>query len=214
MGRARSCWTVSRGSISTAGVLLLCLAPGVVRGQQQERLTEQRVRALTRQAETEARGEATDLVLALDRRVRERWGDFESFPISIVKREDLLVTLTTPYMGYRLALADHLKMRRPLRAVPWIDAAVIAVTPERISGTDIQSVVVSREGRAVPALSSRLRPMTFTNGSGETAVMHAGELYFPMSAFAPGALVTIAAGPLEGEPFVYTLTASQLQLLK
>jgi hypothetical protein len=154
------------------------------------------------------------LVLALDRRVRERWGEFESFPISIVRREDVLVTLSTPYMSYRLALADHLRMRRPLDKVPWTDAAVVTVSPERIGGPDILSVTVTREGREVPALRSRLRAMTFSNGNGETGVMHAGELHYPMSAFAPGSPVTVTARPQEGEPFVYTLSAPELRTLK
>jgi hypothetical protein len=38
------------------------------------------------------------MLLALDRRFRARWGDFESFPVSIVRREDLTITLSTPYL--------------------------------------------------------------------------------------------------------------------
>jgi hypothetical protein len=198
----------------TAGLFLLWLVPAVAGSQPGERLTEQRVRALTRQSAADARGDATKLVLSLDRRVRERWGDFESFPISIVRREDVLVTLTTPYMAYRLAVADHLRLRRPLRDVPWTDAAVVVVSPERIGGPDIQTVAVSRDGREVPPLRDRLRPMTFTNGNGETSVMHAGEVQFPMAAFAPGSLVTVSARRLEGGPFLYTFSASELQALK
>jgi len=188
--------------------------PAAVGSQPGERLTEGRVRELARRSEAQARGDATELVLLLDRRVRERWGDFESFPISIVRREDLLVTLTTPYMGYRLAVADHLRTRRSLGTIPWIDAATVTVSPARIGGPDIQDVAVSRDGREVPPLLNRLRPMTFTNGNGETGVMHAGEVRFPMSAFVPGAVVAVAARPREGAPFVYTFTASELETLK
>jgi hypothetical protein len=56
--------------------------------------------------------------------------------------------------------------------------------------------------------------MTFTNGAGDTAVMHAGEVRFPMSAFVPGATVTVSAIPRTGEPFAVTLDDSQLQTLK
>jgi hypothetical protein len=198
----------------TAALFLLWLIPAAGDSQPGEPLTEQRVRALTRQAEAEARGDSTTLVLALDRRVRERWGEFESFPISIVKREDVLITLTTPYMAYRLAVTEYLRMRRPLDHVQWTDAAVVAVSPERIGGPDIQSVVVSRDSREVVPLRNRLRPMTFTNGNGETGVMHAGELHYPMSAFAPGSPVTVTALRRDGEPFVYVLSASELLALK
>jgi hypothetical protein len=214
MVHSRSCLRSPLNAARTAGLFLLWLLPAAVDSRPSERVTEQRVRALTRQAAAEARGDSTTLVLALDRRVRERWGQFESFPISIVRREDVLVTLTTPYMAYRLALAEHLRMRRPLAEVPWTDAAVVAVSPERIGGPDIQSVAVSRDGREVPPLGNRLRPMTFTNGNGETAVMHAGELRYSMSAFAPGPLVTITARCQQGEPFVYAFSRWELQTLK
>ena len=197
-----------------AGFLLLWLTPSALDSQPREALTERHIRTLTRQSDSEAKGDSTMLVLALDRRVREQWGEFESFPLSIVRREDVLVTLTTPYMAYRQALAQYLQIHRPLNEVPWSEAAVIAVSPARIGGPDIRIVEVARDGRNVAPLRSRLRPMTFTNGNGETGVMHAGELHYSMSAFAPGSLVTITARPQEGEPFVYTLSRSELQTLK
>jgi hypothetical protein len=66
--------------------------------QKKEPMTAARVRALTREAAAEARGDKNEMVLALDRRFRARWGDFESFPVSIVRREDLTITLSTPYL--------------------------------------------------------------------------------------------------------------------
>jgi hypothetical protein len=69
------------------------------------------VRMLTRQAQSEAKGDHNAVVLALDKRVRAGWGDFESFPVSIVRRQDITISLATPYMSYRSALIAHLRMR-------------------------------------------------------------------------------------------------------
>ena len=177
-------------------------------------MTAARVRALTREAAAEARGDKNGVVLALDRRFRARWGDFESFPVSIVRREDLSITLATPYMTYRRAVADHLWVGSSLAGIPWIDAGVVTVSPDRIDAPDITHVVVERDGNAVPPLESLPRAMSFTNGSGESAVIHAGDVRFPMSAFAPGASVTLTAAPDAGASFVFTLDASLLQTLK
>jgi hypothetical protein len=44
--------------------------------------------------------------------------------------------------------------------------------------------------------------------------MHAGDVHYPMSAFEPGSPVTVTARAQAGEPFVYTLSRSELQTLK
>ena len=130
--------------------------------------------------------------------MRARWGDFESFPISIVRQETLSVVLTTPFLRYRRTLTEYLKIDRPLADIPWIDGVVVSVEPLRIDAPDITAVVIERGGRPVPPVESRLRLMTFTNGSGEQAAIHAGEVRFPLSAVAPGAQVTVSVVPAAG----------------
>jgi hypothetical protein len=90
----------------------------------------------------------------------------------------------------------------------------VSVSPERIEAPDITRVGVARDGREIPPIVNRLRPMQFTNGSGDTASLHAGEVQFPMTAFAPGATVTVTVAPSTGNPFVLTLENSQLQQLR
>jgi hypothetical protein len=194
--------------------LVAVAAPIGLHAQKREPMTAARVRTLTREAQAEARGDKNEIVLALDRRFRARWGDFESFPVSIVRREDLSIILSTPYMTYRRALADHLRMGHSVAGIPWIEAGVVTVSPGHIDAPDITHVIVERDGKAVPPLESLLKAMSFTNGSGESAVIHAGDVRFPMSAFAPGASVTLTAVPDAGASFVFTLDASLLQTLK
>ena len=169
---------------------------------------------MTRDAQAEGKGDSSAIVLALDKRVRARWGDFETFPVSIVRRQDLTVYLATPYMSYRRAVIEHLRMREALTAVPWTDAAVISVSPERIDAPDVTAVAVTRDGREVKPLRSQLRPMQFSDGSGKSASLHAGEVHFPMAAFSAGGVVSVRVSSASGEPFVVTLQDDQLQQLK
>src|SRR5262245_32116762 len=111
--------TLAIGAIALLGVATLLgkaltqrsvwqLLSPLVSAQTRELMAEARVRELVRQAAREAKGDPTETVLRLDRRVRDRWGDFESFPLSIVRNDDLLVTLTAPYLSFRNSLVDML----------------------------------------------------------------------------------------------------------
>ena len=196
-------------------MLLIVAALSVaVAGQSTAPPTSARVRALAKEAESRAKGDPNVLVLALDKRFREIWGDFESFPISIIRRDDILITLTTPYMGYRRALVEHLRMRRGIAEVPWVDAAIVSVGLNRVDAPDILEVVVERDGKRIPPIANGLKPMSFQNGNGQSAVLHAGDVSFPMSAFAPGATVIVAAVPASGSRISLTFEPSQLQELK
>jgi hypothetical protein len=214
--RRRSSLTLS-GFLATA---LLVNGVPPVRGQGRgagpgpEPLTFGSIRELAVQARTAARGDKNEIVLSLDDRVRSRWGDFETYPVPIVKREDLRVDLTTPYMTYRLTLVTYLLSDRPVDAVPWTAGAVVHVEPTRIDAPDIIRIVVERGGRAVTPLEDRLRPASFSDGSGGQAVIHAGEVRFPLAAFAPGASVTIRAVPATGDAFAATLDDARLAILR
>ena len=182
--------------------------------QPADRMTGPEIRALTKDAQSAARGDKDEMVLRLDARVRARWGDFESFPISIVRREDIRIILSAPYMTYRRTLAEYLRINRPIADVPWIDAVAIVIDPMRIDAPDIVRVIVERGGQDIRPTEDLLRPMTFANGNGGQAVLHAGEVRFPVTAFAAGAPVTVTAIPAAGSPFVATLSDAQLQTLK
>jgi hypothetical protein len=177
-------------------------------------MTGARVQAFARQARTEARGDATTLVLALDRHVRETWGEFESFPLSIVRREDLLVTLSAPYMAYRRAVVDVLRTNRPVEDAVWVDATVVTVSPERLGAPDLVAIVLTRDGREVAPLKNLLRPMTFADGGGKQSILHAGDVHFPSPAFGPGSVVVLTLRPQNGEPFVYRFSDVELSTLR
>jgi hypothetical protein len=182
--------------------------------QTRDMMSEARVRDFVRQAARDAKGDPTEIVLALDRRVRERWGDFETFPLTIVQSEDLLVSVTAPFMSFRNSLVDLLRSGRPLDRAVWAGAVTIAVAPRRLGAADIESVIVSRNDRSVPPIKNALRPMRFSSGTGEEGVLHAGEIGFPPSAFSPGADVVLRLIARGATPIVHPFTDSELSTLK
>lgn len=196
-------------------VLTLCaLIARQAAAQSHEPLTEARVRALARQASRESRGDPTELVLALDRRVRAQWGDFESFPLSVVRNDDLLVTVSAPYMSFRRSLVDVLRSGRPIEQAVWTSTVVIEISPRRLGAPDLASVILSRDGQTVTPVRSTLRPMTFSNGAGEEGMIHAGEVQFAPSAFLPGAPVLLTLAPTGSPSIVYTFDDAELATLR
>jgi hypothetical protein len=183
-------------------------------GQSAEPITEAPLRALARQASRDSKGDPTELILGLDRRVRERWGDFESFPLSIVREPDLLVTVSAPYMSFRRSVVDVLRSGRSIDKATWAGAVVVAITPRGLAAPDIELVTVARNGRPVPPIRSALRPMTFSNGTGDEGVIHAGEVHFAASVVSPGAAVVLTLVPRDRAPIVYTFTDAELGTLR
>jgi hypothetical protein len=203
---------VNRRSRFVSVLFAVLMAP--LLAQPREVIQESSVREMAGQAAREAKGDATELVLALDRRVRGRWGDFESFPVSIVRSDDLLVSLTAPYMSFRNSVIDMLRTGRPINRAVWVNAVIVAVTPQRLGGPDIESVVVSRNGRPVEPVKSSLRPMRFSSGTGEEGVLHAGDISFPTATFSTGARVAVTLTPHLSDPIVRTFTDYELSTLK
>lgn len=185
-----------------------------ISAQRAEPMTAARIRALTNDVRKAARGDKNELVIALDDRVRARWGDFETFPISLLRRDDLRITLSAPYLMYRRTLVEYLRIDRPITTVPWVDAAIITVEPSRIDAPDITQILVKRSEQDVQPSANLLRPMTFADGNGRQSIIHAGEVRFALSAFAPGAVVMVKAVPQSGEPFVAALDDAQLRTMK
>ena len=200
--------------LRASALLLAIVVPLVARAQPAGPMTESQIRTLARAVQSARHTDKTDFVLDLDARVRARWGDFETFPISIVREERLSVVLTTPFLRFRQSLAESLKIDRPFAEIPWTEGVVVSVEPLRVDAPDITAVMIDRGGQKMPPIESRLRPMTFANGNGEQATIHAGDVRFPLSAVAPGARVAISVVPAAGAAMVVALDEAQLQLLK
>lgn len=185
-----------------------------IRAQARVPVSESQVRSFARDAARRSKEDPTELVLALDERVRARYGDFEPFPLSIVRSQDLQVTLTAPYMAYRRSLIDLLRTRRPIDGVRWVGNVVVSVEPLRLDAPDVEDVKLMRNGSAVQPLGNTLKAMTFSNGSGEQRAVHAGTVLYAVTAFEPGAEVVLHLLPRDLEPLTYAFTAAELTTLR
>ena len=178
-------------------------------------ITEAEIRAVTKEAESEGRGDPDAVLGVLDKKVQAQWGEFELLPIAIVGREDISLYLTTPYMVYRQGVADSLRQKQPTSTVPWSTDAILSLSTMEIGAPDIGKIVVQRDGKEIPPVKNLLRQMDFTLPTGQSSIAHTGEVHFAMSAFAPGATVVITAVPAaNSEMFTLTLKESQLERLK
>jgi len=193
---------------------LIGSAAAFASAQTRDAVSESQVRGWVRQAARDRRGDPNEIVLEIDRHVRERWGDFESFPLTIVQDEDLLVTVAAPYMLFRTSLVDMLRSGRPVGQAVWTRMVVVAITPQRLSAVDIELVALSRDGRALPPLRQSLRPMRFSSGTGEERMIHAGEVGFAPAAFSPGGDVVLTLTPRGGPPIVHAFSEDELGTLK
>jgi hypothetical protein len=220
-------WSALRRAVAqlAAAIVLLGLTTNVqqkafellwpsVCAQTREVVSEARVRGFVRQAAREARNDPTETILDLDRRVRDRWGDFESFPLSIVRSEDLLVAVTPPYLAFRNSLVDMLRSGRSISQAVWTNTVAVTITPRRLGAPDIDSVVVTRNNQIVAPTRTALRPMRFSSGTGEEGVLHAGEIGFPPSAFAPGGAVVMTLTPHDAAPIIHAFSDDELETMK
>jgi hypothetical protein len=182
--------------------------------QTREVMSEARVRDFVRQAVREAKNDPTETILDLDRRVRDRWGDFESFPLSILRNEDLLVAVTAPYLSFRNSLVDMLRSGRSISQAVWTNMVTVTITPRRLGAPDIDSVVVMRNTQTVAPTRNALRPMRFLSGTGEEGVLHAGDVGFAPSAFAPGGAVVMTLTRRDADSIVHVFSDDELNTLK
>jgi hypothetical protein len=98
--------------------------------------------------------------------------------------------------------------------VPIPPGFVVQVEPQQIDAADIIKLVVQRDGVAVAPLSGKLEPRSLKTRMGAERVIHAGTLFFPCSAFAAGATVTITAIPESGANIVTRVTSEDLSFMR
>jgi hypothetical protein len=72
------------------------------------------------------------------------------------------------------------------------------VSPSRIDAPDIVKIVVERDGKVVAPRLSELKPTVLTTRMGAKALLHAGTIIYPCSAFDPDAAVRVIAIPEAG----------------
>lgn len=153
-------------------------------------------------------------VAVLDGLVKARWGAFDPYPIQLNTSAGLSAVAIPPYLAYRNAVSERLRKMEPTNAIPFVPVVRVSVTPTAATAPDVIKVVVVRNGQTVQPIGSTLVAREFRNNFGATAMLHGGEVAFPLEAFAPGGLVVISLIPEAGENMVTPLKVEWLSRFK
>jgi hypothetical protein len=153
----------------------------------------------------------SDFARALDRAVGidTKFADAHR-ETTVFSDNGLSIALEMPYQGYRFGMLEALRKRDPVDAVSVPTFGAIVVSPSTIDAPDIVKLVLERDGKVVPPIVNLLEPSTMTTRLGVKAVLHAGLVTYPCSAFDPDATVRVIAIPAYGENIEVRLPFDEL----
>lgn len=128
--------------------------------------------------------------------------------------EELSVIAFWPYDTFRTSLLEAIRKKEPISTGIVPLGVRIVVSPSRIDAPDIEKIVVERDGKTISPIATTLRSTELATRLGAKRMIHAGEVTYACSAFAPGAFVTVTAIPTAGENLVKIVADETLTKLK
>ena len=155
--------------------------------------------------------DADEFIRQLDEAVRGDLPTLDTGRLIVTNSDAIHIAVMFPYAAYRVLLREALRKRESLDTVPVPSGIAVVVSPMQISAPDIIKVIVERDGRTMTPLENRLQPTPMTTPLGAKAIVHAGIVIYPCSAFAAGAGdVTVTAIPESGSNFVQAFASDTL----
>jgi hypothetical protein len=138
---------------------------------------------------------------ALDKAVGVDTAEISRSPFLIVHQTKALTIFAgSPYAAFR----DAIRRREAPDAIAVPPGFFVSVSPSQVDSPDIMKIVVERDGKEVEPVVNLLQVETFRTSGGGEKRLHAGELVYNCSAFAPGATITVTAIPETGSNIVAT----------
>lgn len=137
-----------------------------------------------------------------------------SGPLTVHETDALKIFVSGPVALFEIKAAERVRKFEPLGKVAWQDNVLILVAPSMIDSPDIERVVLQRNGVTVPPISSTLVAHELVSRMGAKALIHSGEIYYPLSAFAPGQTVKLTAVPASGTNIVKVFTDAELRRIQ
>src|ERR1044072_3563494 len=180
------------------GAAVSVVSMSLLGAQAPEPITQDALREITATAVNAGGGDLGKTMNAFDKAVKAKWGSLDEYPIPLLVTEAIKAAIITPYGSFRSDLREHLRKLEPTDGVKYPDDVVIAIVPEQIVAPDIEKVVVQRDGAIVEPTENQLEPHEVKNRLGATTPLHAGQVGYPRSAFAPGANVVVTLVPAAG----------------
>ena len=180
------------------------------------RLTAAQVAELTKVARASTKDDKAFLK-SLDAAVKGTDRRLETGLVSVsvnVGADQIGIALLSPYARYRLMIESALRKMDPIERITLEPEFSIVVSPTRIDSLDIEKIVVQRDGVTIEPTSNQLKVEELTSRIGAKVALHAGEVRYPCTAFAPVGTVTITAIPRVGKNITKTLKPDDLAALK
>jgi hypothetical protein len=133
--------------------------------------------------------------------------------VSLVSTEQLSAIALGPVARMHLEAREAVRKFEVFSPAPWANAMDIEISPLQIDSPDIEKIILQRNGVAVAQLQSTLAPRELTTRMGAKATLHAGRVRYPVTAFDPGAgvTVTIIFIPASGTNIVKTFGSIALR---
>ncbi len=128
----------------------------------------------------------------------------------LAERDGAGVSVQFPSRIYRFMVMEAMRKREPLDTISVPSVVTVFVETERITGPDIEKVIVERDGKPVTPLSTSIKPVVKTTALGAKALLHEGTVTFACEAFAPGASVAVLGIPAGGSNIEVHYTSAEL----
>ena len=138
-------------------------------------------------------------------------------PLSVGDSDALSIWISGPLgIFYGDARERVRKFEALIPAPGWQREVQVIVSPSQIDSPDIEKVIVQRNGAVVPPLRSTLAPRQMVTRMNAKSMIHSGTVTYPLSAFEPGAgvTVTVIAIPASGANITRTFGSLDLRAIQ
>jgi hypothetical protein len=202
-------------------LVALAIASGSAVARQADfvRVSEGQARKALALASATANGNDHEFTSRFDKEIKKIAPDYDYDPMNArlvlgSLTGALAIPITGPVGRFRAIAATAIRKLDSLDNVPWVDGVAVQVVILQITAPDIVKIVVTRDGRNIEPLQNNLIASEQTSRTGAKTILHQGPVFFPTSAFDPGATVVVTAVPESGRNLVRRFTDKELRKIQ
>ena len=180
------------------------------------RVTYLQAQAIMKDAAASAANDADAFTSSFLRAVWKIAPEFKG-PLSVEDSDALSIWISGPLGIFYSDARERVRKFEALTPAPgWQREVQVIVSPSQIDSPDIEKVIVQRNGAVVPPLRSTLAPRQMVTRMNAKSMIHGGTVTYPLSAFEPGAgvTVTIIAIPASGANITRTFSSIELRAIQ
>lgn len=180
------------------------------------RVTNSQARAILSDAGPKAKNDVATFVALFVASLAKLAPDFKG-PQSIADSDGLSIFISGPLGNFFAEARERVRKFEPLVPPPvWSAYVQILVSPDRIDAPDIEKIIVQRNGSVIAPIRTALVMRELVTAIGAKRMIHSGTVTYPVSAFEPGAgvTVTVIAIPASGSNITRTFDSIELRAIQ